>query len=99
MRALLRANDLLAKDRPKALDALEKQLRVDRDALTVMVDANKYSLALDRGAAASLKFIGDWAVSINRAPRPATPDEAFAPELLRSLDPGLVSYTTTKAEK
>ena len=99
MRALLRANDLIAKDRPKALDALEQELRIDRDALAVMVDANKYSLALDRNAAASLAFIGEWAVSINRAPRAAKPEEAFAPELLRSLDPSLVSWTTTKAEK
>jgi ABC-type nitrate/sulfonate/bicarbonate transport system substrate-binding protein len=99
LRALLRANDLLAKDRPKALDAMEKELRVDRDALTIMADANKYSLALDRNAAASLAFIGQWAVSINRAPRPATPEEAFAPELLRSLDPSLVTWTTAKAEK
>jgi len=99
LRALLRANDLLAKDRPKALDAMEKELRVDRDALTVMAEANKYSLALDRNVAASLAFIGQWAVSINRAPRVATPEEAFAPELLRSLDPSLVSWTTTKAEK
>ena len=99
MRALLRANDLLAKDRAKALDAMEKELRVDREALTIMADANKYSLALDRRAADSLAFIGDWAVSINRAPRPATPDEAFAPELLRSLDPSLVSYTGSRAEK
>jgi NitT/TauT family transport system substrate-binding protein len=99
MRALIRANDLIIKDRPKALDALEKQLRVDRDALAVMVDANKYSLALDNGLAGSLKFIGDWAVSINRAKRSATPDEAFAPELLRSIDPKLVTYTMTKAEK
>jgi NitT/TauT family transport system substrate-binding protein len=99
MRALIRANELIAKDRPKALDALEKQLRIDRDALAVMVDANKYSLALDKGAAASLQFVGDWAVSINRAKRPATPDEAFAPELLRSIDQSLVSYTMTKAEK
>ena len=99
MRALLRANDLIEKDRPKALDALEKELRVDRDALTVMVDANIYSLALDRRAADSLAFIGDWAVSINRAPRPATPDEAFAPELLRSINPRLVTYTGSRAEK
>jgi ABC-type nitrate/sulfonate/bicarbonate transport system substrate-binding protein len=99
LRALLRANDLIAKDRPKALDALEKQLRVDRDALSVMVDANKYSLAIDRNVAASLAFIGQWAVSINRATRSATPEESFAPELLRSLDPSLVSWTTTKAEK
>ena len=99
LKALLRANDLLAKDRPKALDAMEKELRVDRDALAVMAEANKYSLALDRNAAASLAFIGEWAVSINRAPRAATAEEAFAPELLRSLDPSLVSWTTTKAEK
>jgi len=99
LRALLRADDLLTKDRPRALDAMEKELRVDRDALTVMAEANKYSLALDRNVAASLAFIGQWAVSINRAPRVATPEEAFAPELLRSLDPSLVSWTTTKAEK
>ena len=99
MRALMRANDLILKDRPKALDALEQELRVDREALAVMVEANKYSLALDKNVAASLAFIGEWAVSINRAPRPATPEEAFAPELLRSLDPSLVGWTTTKAEK
>jgi ABC-type nitrate/sulfonate/bicarbonate transport system substrate-binding protein len=90
LRALLRANDLLAKNRPKALEAMEKQLRVDRDALIVMADANKYSLALDAGVADSLAFIGEWAVSINRVPRPADPDTAFAPGLLRSIDPSLV---------
>ncbi|MBV9858618.1 MAG: ABC transporter substrate-binding protein [Alphaproteobacteria bacterium] len=99
MRALLRADDLIAKDRPKALDALEKQLRIDRDALTVMVAANKYDLALDHNVAASLAFIGNWAVSINRAPRSATPEEAFAPDLLRALDPSLVSYAGNRAEK
>jgi len=99
LRAILRANELIVKDRAKALDALEKQLRVERDALTVMVDSNKYSLAFDRNLVASLGFIGDWAVSINRAKRPAKPDEAFAPELLSSIDPSLVTYTTTKAEK
>jgi ABC-type nitrate/sulfonate/bicarbonate transport system substrate-binding protein len=99
LRALLRANELLAKDRPKALDAMEKELRVDRDALTVMADANKYSLALDSRFVDSLGFIGDWAVSINRTTRRPTPDEALAPALLRSLDPSLVSYTTSKAEK
>lgn len=99
MRALLRANNLLATDRPKALDAMEKELRVDRDALTVMADANKYSLALDGRVVDSLNFIGDWAISINRAKRVPTPDEAFAPALLRSLDPSLVSYTAQKAER
>ena len=99
MRGLLRANDLLAKDRPKALEAMEQELRVDRDALTVMADANKYSLALDRRIVDSLNFIGDWAISINRAKRVPTPDEAFAPELLRSLDPSLVGYVPQKAEK
>jgi len=96
LRTLLRANDLLAKDRPKALDAMEKELRVDRDALTVMAEANKYSLALDHNAADSLAFIGEWAVSIHRAPRVPTPEEAFAPELLRSIDPSLVSWTTAE---
>ena len=99
LRALLRANDLLAKDRPKALDAMEQELRVDRDALTVMADANKYSLALDSRIVDSLNFIGDWAISINRAKRVPTLDEAFGPDLLRSLDPSLVSYSTQKAEK
>jgi ABC-type nitrate/sulfonate/bicarbonate transport system substrate-binding protein len=99
MRAVLRANELLAKDRPKALDAMEKELRVDREALTVMAEANKYSLALDDRVTDSLGFIGDWAVSINRATRRPTPEEAFAPALLRSLDPSLVTYTGSRAEK
>src|SRR5207244_10554344 len=52
IRALKRSNDLLASDRNKALDALEKELRIDdRDALKVMTEPNHYSMAFTENAA------------------------------------------------
>jgi NitT/TauT family transport system substrate-binding protein len=92
IRALRRATDLLVSDRPKALVAMQKQLRIDPDALRVMVDANKYGMAIDDALAASLKFQSEWALEIKRIPKPVTPEEGFAPRLLKAIDPQLVSW-------
>ena len=43
LRGIRKATELLANDRPKALEAMQKQLRIDPDALKVMADANKYA--------------------------------------------------------
>ena len=93
IRALRKATDLLRSDRPKALEAMQKQLRIDPDALKVMADANKYDLAISDAVAASLKFQSEWALEIKRTPKPVTPEEGFAPQLLKAVDPQLVSWT------
>lgn len=93
IRALRKATDLLAGDRPKALEAMQKQLRIDPDALKVMADANKYDMTISNGLAASLKFQSEWALEIKRTPKPVTPEEGFAPQLLKAVDPQLFSWT------
>lgn len=93
MRALRQATELLASDRPKALEAMQKQLRIDPDALKVMADANKYDMAISDALAASLKFQSEWALEIKRTPKPVTPEVGFAPQLLKAVDPQLVSWT------
>jgi ABC-type nitrate/sulfonate/bicarbonate transport system substrate-binding protein len=92
LRAMRKATDLLAGDRPKALAAMQKQLRIDADALKVMADANKYGLGINDALAASLKFQSEWAIEIKRIPKPVTPEEGFAPQILQALDPQLVSW-------
>lgn len=93
IRALLKATDLLAADRPKALAAMQKQLRIDADAMKIMADANKYGMAIDDALAASLKFQSEWALQIKRIAKPVTPEEGVAPQLLKAIDPQLVSLT------
>jgi len=93
LRAVRTATALLASDRPKALAAMQQQLRIDPDALTVMADANKYAMDITDAVAASLKFQSDWALEIKRIPKPVTPEEVFAPQLLREIDPHLVTWT------
>jgi ABC-type nitrate/sulfonate/bicarbonate transport system substrate-binding protein len=93
LRALRKATDLLASDRPKALSAMQKQLRIDADALKVMADANKYDMAISDALAASLNFQSAWALEIKRTPKPVTPEQGFAPQLLKAVDPQLVSWT------
>ena len=92
MRALRKGTDMIANDRPKALEALQKQLRIDADALKVMVSANKYGLAITDSLAASLKFQGEWALEIKRTPKAVTAAEGFAPQLLKDIDPQLVTW-------
>ena len=92
IRALRQATDLLASNRPKALAAMQKQLRIDPDALKVMTDANKYDMAINDALAASLKFQSEWALEIKRTPKPVTPEAGFVPQLLQAIDPQLVSW-------
>ena len=93
MRALKRANDLLASDRGKALDALEKGLRIDdRDALKVMTDANRYTMAFDDDAALAVRSQSDWALEIKRIPAAVSPDDVFSTGLMAEVDPKLVTW-------
>ena len=92
LRALNRATDLINRDRGAALRVLEKEIRVERDALEVMVNANVYSLALNEDVASSIKDMSDWALSIKRIPRAVTPDEGIHTKLLEEVDPRLVTW-------
>ncbi|GAC1341888.1 MAG: hypothetical protein NVSMB18_14900 [Acetobacteraceae bacterium] len=91
LRALKKATDLLASDRPKALAAMKDKLKIDADALEVMATANKYKLGIDDRLAKSLAFQADWAMQIKRVTVPITPADAFAPGILAAVDPSLVS--------
>jgi len=92
LRALIRANDLMVKDRAKALDVLVTQLRIDRDAIEVMTEANVYGLAFTDDVANSIRFQSDWAFQIKRIPNAVAPEDVFAPKLLAEIDPKLVTW-------
>ena len=90
--ALGRASELIAKDRAKALDVLVAQLRVDREAIEVMTEANDYGLAITDDVAHSIRFQSEWAVGIKRVANPVTPEDVLAPKLLAEIDPKLVTW-------
>ena len=90
--ALQKATDLLASDRPKALTAMQAVLKIDVDALKVMAEANKYSLAISDQLAKSLTFQSGWAMSVKRIQAPVTPEMGFSTPVLASLDPSLVTW-------
>jgi ABC-type nitrate/sulfonate/bicarbonate transport system substrate-binding protein len=92
LQALIRANDLMVKDKAKARDVLVTQLRIDRDAIEVMTDANVYGLALTDDVANSIRFQSDWALQIKRIPSAVAPEDVFAPKLLAEIDPKLVTW-------
>jgi len=72
---------------------MQKQLRIDMDALKIMADANKYGMAIDDALAASLKFQSEWALQIKRTAKPVIPEQGFAPQLLKAICPEMVSWT------
>lgn len=92
LRALKKSTDLLHTDREKALTALQQQLRIDLDALKVMVEANQYGLAIDEALAKSVVFQSEWALNVKRIPGPTDMGKVFGPEPLRAVDPALVSW-------
>lgn len=96
IRALKRATDLINTDREKALAALQPQVRVDMDALKVMVEANRYGLAIDEAVARSTKSQSEWAYSIKRIPAPADLAEVYAPALLKAVYPDLVTWAPAR---
>ena len=93
IRALKRGNDLMVNDRAKALDVLEKALRIDdKDALKVMTDANRYTMAFDEDAALAVRSQSEWALDIKRIPNPVSPDDVFSTGLMSEIDPKLVTW-------
>lgn len=91
LRALATANKLLADDRPKALAALEQQLRIDPEAIKVMADKNIYSLALTDDVGRGITGMSDWGLETKRIQKAVTPADVMAPKLLAEVDPALVT--------
>jgi ABC-type nitrate/sulfonate/bicarbonate transport system substrate-binding protein len=92
IRAFNRATQLIATDRAKALDLVQKQVRIDADALAAIMNINEYSMALTVPMGLSISYLSDWALSIKRIPIAVTPDDIIAPRLLASIDPSLVTW-------
>ncbi len=90
--ALLRANTLINTDPARAVAVMQPVIKVDADALAVMVGANKYGLGLTPSVAQSLAFQSKWAMSVKRTTAPVTAEQAFAPAILAALDPALVTW-------
>jgi NitT/TauT family transport system substrate-binding protein len=87
-----RATATVNADRPKALEAMQKILRIDPEPLAVMAGANQYDMAIDDKLVTTIEFVNEWALSIKRIPNPVTPEDALAPQLLAAVDPSLVSW-------
>ncbi|MBL6456505.1 ABC transporter substrate-binding protein [Belnapia sp. T6] len=92
LRALLKATSIINDDRPRAMTALQRVLRVDAEALAVMVNANKYALGITPSLIASHRFQSEWAMNIKRIPAAPAPEDCFAPKILAMVDPKLASW-------
>jgi ABC-type nitrate/sulfonate/bicarbonate transport system substrate-binding protein len=90
LRAILKADQLLAKDRPQALAALEQELRIDADAIRVMTQSNIYGLALTDEVALGMHQMSDWALQMKRTQKPVSPADLMEPKFLAEIDPQLV---------
>lgn len=92
LKALVAANTILASDRPRAMTALQRVLRVDGPALEVMVNANKYALGISPALIASHRFQSEWAMSIGRVPAPPPAENCFTTRIAELVDPGLATW-------
>jgi ABC-type nitrate/sulfonate/bicarbonate transport system substrate-binding protein len=92
LRGIKHATETINADRPKALEAMQKVLRIDPEPLAVMAGANQYNMAIDDKLATTIAFVNDWALSIKRIPNAVTAEDALAPQLLAAVDPSLVSW-------
>jgi len=96
IRAYNRATHLIATDRAKALELVQKQIRIDADALAAIMNINEYSAALTVPMGLSISYLSDWALSIKCIPIAVTPEDIIAPRLLASMDPSLVTWKPRK---
>ncbi|CAH2602282.1 ABC transporter substrate-binding protein [Rhodovastum atsumiense] len=92
LRALVKANEVLLKDRAKALTVLQRVLRIDPEALKVMTTANKYELGITPALIASHRFQSNWAKSINRIQEIAPPEACFSTRIAQMVSPALVTW-------
>ncbi len=96
IRAFNRATQLIATDRAKAMEQVQKQVRIDGDALAAIMNVNEYSSALTVPMGLSISYLSDWALSIKRIPIAVAPEDIIDPRLLASMDPSLVTWKPGK---
>ena len=92
LKVIQQGTAIINADRPKALEAMGKILKIDPEPLGVMAGANQYGMAIDGKLANTIEFVNDWALSIKRIPNPVRPEDALAPQLLAAVDPALVTW-------
>jgi ABC-type nitrate/sulfonate/bicarbonate transport system substrate-binding protein len=92
LRALLKANTIITEDRPRAMGALQRVLRIDTDALAVMVNANKYALGITPSVIASHRFQSEWAMNIKRIAAVPRPEDCYTRRILDLIDPALSTW-------
>lgn len=92
LRVVKRATETINADRAKALEAMQKILKIDPEPLAVMAGANQYGMAIDDRLVTTIDFVNEWALSIKRIPNPVTAEDALAPQLLAAVDPSLVTW-------
>jgi NitT/TauT family transport system substrate-binding protein len=90
LRAIIKADQLLATDRPKALAALQEELRIDPEPIKVMTENNIYGLALTDAVALGMSEMSAWALENKRIQKGVKPEALMAPKLLAEIDPRLV---------
>jgi ABC-type nitrate/sulfonate/bicarbonate transport system substrate-binding protein len=96
IRGFNRATNLIATDRPKAVEQVQKQVRIDADALKAIMDINEYSAALTVPMGLSVSYLSEWALSIKRIPNAVAPEDIIDPKILASMDPSLVTWQPRK---
>lgn len=92
VRAIGKATDLINDERARAMTALQRVLRVDADALAVMVNANKYAIGISPSLIASHRFQSEWALNIKRVPEAPRPEDCFTTKIVEMVNPALASW-------
>ncbi len=78
------------------MEQVQKQVRIDGDALAAIMNVNEYSSALTVPMGLSISYLSDWALSIKRIPIAEAPEDIIDPRLLASMDPSLVTWKPGK---
>jgi ABC-type nitrate/sulfonate/bicarbonate transport system substrate-binding protein len=91
LRAFIAANGVISNDRPKAVSLMREFLHIDATMMERIMNANRYSIALDRQIVRSISFASDWLQAVKRIPAPVVPTSVLAPQLLQEIDSSLVS--------
>ena len=92
LRGLVKATEMMTADKPRAMAALQRNLRIDNEALEVMTTANKYGLGITPGLIASHRFQTEWAMNINRIPSAPPPENCFTTKIAELVDPAMASW-------
>jgi ABC-type nitrate/sulfonate/bicarbonate transport system substrate-binding protein len=91
LRAFIAANDVISNDHPRAVSLMREFLHIDATMMERIMNANRYSIALDGHILRSISFASDWLQAVKRIPAPVAPASVLAAQLLQEIDSSLVS--------